>query len=113
MAAEEIQQSIGLRAAGSEMHVGDEQSAEAPIGGLITQGVTSHARALTDSHDRSMTVRAPIASMRIIARPRESRIAARCDKQATQDSPLIELTDVLLEEIVNGVEFQRLENATQ
>ncbi|MBA7680558.1 hypothetical protein ES703_88878 [subsurface metagenome] len=56
--AEEIQQSVGLRTAGSEMDIGDEQSAEAPIGRLITQGVTTHARALTDSHDRPMTVRA-------------------------------------------------------
>jgi hypothetical protein len=58
VAAEEIQQSVGLRAAGPEMDVGDKQSAEAPIGRLITQGVTSHARALTDSHDRPMTGRA-------------------------------------------------------
>ena len=31
MAAEEIQQSVGLRAAGSEMDVGDKQSAKAPF----------------------------------------------------------------------------------
>ena len=43
MAAEEIQQPVGLRAAGPEMDVGDKQSAKAPFGALFTQGVTSHA----------------------------------------------------------------------
>ena len=45
VAAEEVQQPVGLRAAGSEMDVGDKQSAKAPLGAFFTQGVTSHARA--------------------------------------------------------------------
>ena len=40
--AEKVQQPVGLRAAGSEMDVGDKQSAKAPLGALFTQGVTSH-----------------------------------------------------------------------
>src|SRR5262249_29296657 len=58
VAAQEIQQSVGLRAAGSEMDIAAEETAEGLFGALITQGVTSHARALTDSYDRPMTVRA-------------------------------------------------------
>src|SRR5882724_7658145 len=45
MAAEKVQQSFGLRAAGSEMDVGDKQSAKAPCRTLVTRSVTSHARA--------------------------------------------------------------------
>ena len=45
MAAEEVQQSVGLRAAGSEVDVGDKQSAKAPFGALFTHSVTSHAQA--------------------------------------------------------------------
>ncbi len=47
MAAEKVQQSVGLRAAGSEMDVGDKQSAKAPFRTLFTYRVTSHARAAT------------------------------------------------------------------
>ena len=45
VAAEEVQQSFGLRAACSEMDVGDKQSAKAPFRTLFTHHVTSHARA--------------------------------------------------------------------
>ena len=49
VAAEEVEQSVGLRAAGSEMDVGDKQSAKAPFGTLFTHSVTSHAGAPTRS----------------------------------------------------------------
>jgi predicted MPP superfamily phosphohydrolase len=39
---EEVQQPVGLRAAGSEMDVGDKQSAKAPFGTFFTHRVTSH-----------------------------------------------------------------------
>jgi hypothetical protein len=45
MAAEKVQQSFGLRTTGSEMDVGDKQSAKAPFRTLVTHNVTSHARA--------------------------------------------------------------------
>ena len=45
MAAEKVEQSIGLRAACSEVDVGDKQSAKAPFRSLFTHHVTSHARA--------------------------------------------------------------------
>ena len=55
VAAEEIQQSVGLRAASSEMDIGDEQGTKAPFGAFFTQGVTTHTCPLTDSCDRAMT----------------------------------------------------------
>src|SRR5258707_4343653 len=58
MAAEEVQQSVGLRAAGAEVDVGDKQSAKASFGTLFTHSVTSHAEQLADSHDSVMTVHA-------------------------------------------------------
>ena len=39
MAAQEVQQSVGLRAAGSEMDIGDKQSAKAPLRALFTHSV--------------------------------------------------------------------------
>ena len=42
---EKVQQAVGLRAAGSEMDVGDKQSAKAPLGAFFTRGVTTHAPA--------------------------------------------------------------------
>ena len=56
VAAQEVQQSVGLRAAGSEVDVGDKQSAKAPFRTLVTYRVTSHARAAIDSDDSVMTV---------------------------------------------------------
>jgi hypothetical protein len=44
--AEEIEQLVGLRAAGSEMDIGDKQGAKAPLRTLFTHNITSHARAL-------------------------------------------------------------------
>jgi hypothetical protein len=44
VAAEKVQQSVGLRTAGSEMDVGDKQSAKSPFRQLFTHRVTSHAR---------------------------------------------------------------------
>jgi hypothetical protein len=43
MAPKEVQQAIGLRAARSEMNVGDKQSAKASFRTLVTHSVTSHA----------------------------------------------------------------------
>src|SRR5665647_3492826 len=40
MAAEKVQQSFGLRAAGPEVNVGDKQSAKAPFWQLFTHSVT-------------------------------------------------------------------------
>src|SRR5262249_30456448 len=54
MVAEKIEQLVGLRAAGSEMDIGDKQSAKAPLRAFFTCSVTSHIRALTDSHDKAM-----------------------------------------------------------
>jgi len=45
MAAEKVEQLVGLRAAGTEMDVGDKQGAKAPIRALFTYSVTSHERA--------------------------------------------------------------------
>ena len=43
--AQEVEQKVGLRTAGSEMNVGDEQRAKAPLRALVTHIVTSHAPA--------------------------------------------------------------------
>jgi hypothetical protein len=53
--AEEVEQSVGLRAAGSEVNVGDKQSAKAPLGALFAYRVTSHVTNLTYSNDGEMT----------------------------------------------------------
>ncbi|MGY3290466.1 hypothetical protein ACVWWP_003533 [Bradyrhizobium sp. LM3.6] len=45
MEAQEVEQKVGLRTAGSEMNVGDEQRAKAPLRALVTHIVTSHATA--------------------------------------------------------------------
>ena len=42
---EEVQQAVGLRAAGSEMHVGDKQGAKTPVRAVFAYRVTSHTRA--------------------------------------------------------------------
>src|SRR3984957_17748094 len=55
MAAEEVQQSVGLRAAGSEMDIGDKQSAKAPFRQLVTHSVIPMREQLTDSRDNVMT----------------------------------------------------------
>jgi hypothetical protein len=44
-----------LRTAGSEMDIGDKQSAKAPFRQLVTHSVTSHAEQLADSRDNVMT----------------------------------------------------------
>jgi hypothetical protein len=54
--AEKIQQSFRLRAAGSEMDVGDKQSAKAPLWALFTHIVTSHTEQLSDFRDSVMTI---------------------------------------------------------
>ena len=53
--AEEVQQSVGLRAAGSEMDVGDKQSAKAPFRQLVTHSVIPMREQLIDSRDSVMT----------------------------------------------------------
>src|ERR1700722_17513416 len=58
MAAEEVQQSVGLRAAGSEMDIGDKQSAKAPFRQLVTHSVIPMREQLADSRDNAMTNRA-------------------------------------------------------
>ena len=55
MAAQEVQQSVGLRAAGPEMDVGDKQSAKAPFRQLFTHSVIPMREQLTDSRDSVMT----------------------------------------------------------
>jgi hypothetical protein len=55
MAAEKVQQSVGLRTAGSEMDVGDKQSAKAPFRQLVTHSVIPMREQLTDSRDSVMT----------------------------------------------------------
>src|SRR6202521_2014474 len=45
VAAKKVEQSVGLRTAGSEMYIGDKQSAAAPFRQLFTHRVTSHMRA--------------------------------------------------------------------
>src|ERR1700722_16314098 len=57
MAAEKIQQSVGLRAAGSEMDIGDKQSAKAPFRQLVTHSVIPMREQLADSRDSAMTNR--------------------------------------------------------
>jgi hypothetical protein len=44
MAAQKVQQSVGLRTAGAEVDIGDKQSAKSPFRQLFTHRVTSHAR---------------------------------------------------------------------
>ena len=58
MAAEKIQQAVGLRAAGSEMDVGDEQSAKVPLRQLFTHSVIPMREQLADLRDSAMTVHA-------------------------------------------------------
>ena len=106
MASEKVQQSIGLRAAGSEVDVGDKQSAKAPFGALFTQGVTSHEYHLAGSCDRAMTIPATDGSTQIndapltsannsamrqrsdtaLRRPCKSRILRRGPVQGAQGS---------------------------
>ena len=56
MAAEKIQQSFGLRAAGPEVDVGDEQSAKAPFRTLFTHSVIPMREQLTEFRDSVMTI---------------------------------------------------------
>jgi hypothetical protein len=55
MAAEKVQQSVSLRAAGSEMDIGDKQSAKAPFRQLVTHSVIPMREQLADSRDSVMT----------------------------------------------------------
>jgi hypothetical protein len=64
MAAEKVQQSVGLRAAGSEMDVGDKQSAKAPFRQLVTHSVIPMREQLTDSRDSVMTAYAALGTAR-------------------------------------------------
>jgi hypothetical protein len=43
VALQEVKQEIGLRTAGTEMNVGDEQGPEATFGTLVTHVIASHA----------------------------------------------------------------------
>ena len=87
VAAQEIEQSFGLRAAGPEMHVGDKQRAERRSG-LSSLQVNSHARALTKSHDRSMTAGSLHGTVNVIARRRTnwSPPALNLDSSARRQS---------------------------
>ncbi len=58
MGAEKVEQSVGLRTAGSEMDVGDKQSAKVPLWQLFTHSVIPMREQLTDSRDSVMTTQA-------------------------------------------------------
>ena len=45
--AKEIEKAVGLRAAGSEMDVGDKQSAKVTFGSAFAHNLSFHARANT------------------------------------------------------------------
>ena len=68
MGAEKIQQPVGLRAAGSEMDVGDKQSAKAPFRQLVTHNVIPMREQLIDSRDSLMTRHALGASRPSLSR---------------------------------------------
>jgi hypothetical protein len=54
MNTEEIQEAVGLRAAGSEMDIGDKQSAKAPFR-TVAHVLSFHVERLSESRDRAMT----------------------------------------------------------
>jgi hypothetical protein len=84
MRAEEIQQSLGLRAAGTEVDIGDKQSAKASFRTLFTHSVRPMHEQLTVSRDSVMTSHAADATARIDHSPLlVGGIAAVYDKQAT------------------------------
>src|ERR1700693_1216349 len=73
MAAQKVQQSFGLRAAGAEVNVGDKQSAKSPLRQLFTHSVIPMREQLTDSRDGVMTHDSRTGNISDLRRPSDGR----------------------------------------